>query len=149
MDIINNKLRKFIFERLNDELPDKIYYPYGTDVWIVDFNLDEWYLQYCSNGTLNYNRKFFDIFFRIFTLKQSEYQKLLKFWFETITKYRVNHISRRNLDMSYYIIGIRNSETKKWSLNNRFGYGYNTVKQYLNIKQYVSEENIKFKLIIT
>lgn len=145
----NKKLKKFVFDRLFDELYNKTYYPCGTDVWILDFNDNEWYFQYSSNGVLNYNRKFFDSFFRIYSFDQSQYQKILKNWFETTTEYQVNHISRRNLDISYYLEGIRNSENKKWSLNDRFGYGYHTIKKYLNIKKYLSEEKIKLEHFIT
>ena len=150
MDITENKkLRKFIFDRLFDELSDKTYYPYGNEVWIIDFSLNEWYFQYSSNGVLTYNRSFFDSFFRIFSLKQSEYQKLLKFWFETNTEHQINHISRRNIDISYYIDGIRRSETKKWSLKERFGYGYSVISRYLNLKKHISEENIKLEYFLT
>lgn len=146
MDITENKkLRKFIFDRIFDELHDKTYYPYGTELWIVDFENTEWYFQYNSNGTLSYNRRFFDSFFRVFSLNQSQYQKLLKFWFETNTEHQVNHISRRNLDISYYAEGIRRSETKKWSLNERFGYGYGIISRYLTLKKHISEENIKLE----
>lgn len=150
VDIIENKkLRKFVFDRLFDELSDKTYYPYGSELWIVDFINTEWYFQYNSQGVLNYNRKYFDSFFRIFSFSQSEYQKLLKIWFETNTNHQVNHISRRNLDISYYIDGIRRSENKKWSLNERFGYGYGVVSRYLGLKRHISEENIKLEYFLT
>lgn len=150
MDITENKkLRKFIFDRLFDELSDKTYYPYGSEVWVVDFLNDEWYFQYNSQGRLNYNRKFFDTFFRVFSLNQSEYQKLLKFWFEHNTEHQVNHISRKNLDVNYYIDGIKRSKTTKWSLKERFGYSYGHISRYLGLKQYISEENIKFEYFLT
>lgn len=144
----NKKLRKFIFNRLFDELSDKTYYPYGSEIWVLDFAENDWYFQYSNNGRLYYNRKFFDSFFRIFSLNQSKYQKLLKFWFENNTEHQVNSISRRNLDVSYYIDGIRQSETKKWSIKERFGYGYGHITRYLNLKKYISEENIKFEYFL-
>ena len=150
VDLIENKkLRNFVFDRLFDELSGKTYYPYGSEIWVVDFIEGDWYFQYNSSGNLTYNRKFFDNFFRIYSFSQQEYQKLLKFWFETNTEHQVNHISRRNLDISYYIDGIKRSETKKWSLSERFGFGYGVIRRYLNLKNHLSEDNIKLEHFLT
>lgn len=138
------KLEKLIFRYLHTELSDKIFYPCGGDIWILDFYNKNWCVQYNSNGFLNYNPKYFDTFFRIFSLNQPEYQKTLKKWFETYTGYRVNHISRRNLDTSYYIDGIRNIEGKKWSILERYGHKYGVISKYLKIKDNTFEEEIRF-----
>ena len=69
VDIIDNvKLRKFIYQRLSEELSDKIYYPYGKELWILDLDERNWYFQYNSEGKLHYNPKIFDDFFYIFSL---------------------------------------------------------------------------------
>lgn len=148
----NKKFRKIIFDRIFDELSDKIYYPYEKNIWIVDFNSRNWFLQYSSEGYLYYNRDFFSSFFKIFSISQEGYQKLLKFWFETKTGYRVNHISRRYISTEYYIDGISRNDLKnslnKWALYNRFGYGYTVVGEYLTFKENVGEKNVKLKYFL-
>jgi hypothetical protein len=96
VDIIDNvKLRKFIYQRLSKELSDKIYYPYGKDIWIFDLDEVNWYFQYDSEGKLNYNPKFFDDFFYFFSLEQKQYQILLKKWVEISFGHPINQISRK------------------------------------------------------
>lgn len=144
VDITNNKkIKKFVFDRLFEELSNKTYYPYGRELWIIDFENRDWYFQYNSDGTLYYNYTFFESFFRIFSFSHSEYQKLLKEWFESSLNHQINQISRRKLGIDYYIDGMQRTETKKWSINERYGYGYGVVKRYLDLKRYNSEENIK------
>lgn len=146
MEIIDNiKLRKFIYKRLFDELSDKTYYPYGKDIWIIDLVERNWYFQYNSDGILQYNPKFFDNFFYMFSLEQKQYQILLKKWFESSVEYPVNQISRRSLDISYYIDGITRGNVKKWDINERYGFPYGLVKQFLDLKRHISEENIKLE----
>lgn len=146
MEIIDNiRLRKFISKRLFEKLSDKTYYPYGKDVWIIDLEKRNWYFQYNSEGKLNYNPKFFDDFFYMFSLEQKQYQILLKKWFESSVEYPVNQISRRSLDISYYIDGITRGNVKKWDINERYGFPYGIVKQFLDLKRHIPEENIKLE----
>ncbi len=145
----NKKIKKFVFDRLFEELSGKVYYPYGRGLWIIDFENRDWYFQYNSDGTLYYNYTFFESFFRIFSFSHSEYQKLLKEWFETSLNHQINQISRRKITIDYYIDGMQRTETKKWSINERYGYGYGVIKRYLDLKRYNSEENIKLDNFLT
>ena len=146
VDIIDNvKLRKFIYKRLFEVLSDKIYYPYGKDIWIFDLEEVNWYLQCDSEGKLNYNPKFFDDFFCFFSLEQKQYQVLLKKWVESSFGHPITQISRRNLDISYYIDGITKGTTKNWKPNERYGFPYSVVKQFLEIKKHIPEKNIKLE----
>jgi hypothetical protein len=79
----------------------------------------------------------------MFSFSNSEYQKILKFWFKTELNHPVSQISRRKLAIDYYIDGMIRSNNKKWSIFTRFGYGHGVVRRYLNIKQDNSYENIK------
>lgn len=144
----NRKLKKFIFERLFQSLSSKNYYPYGKEIWIIDLDKEDWYLQFTSEGKLYYNPKFFDDFFGIYGFDQQEYQNFIKNWFESITDHRINEISRRKLDISYYIDGITRGNTKEWQLNERYGFSYTVVKQFLGLKRHISLENIKLEHFI-
>ena len=146
--IVCKKLKKIIFKRLFECLSVKIYYPYGKDLWIIDLDKREWYLHYNSEGKLNYNHKFFDNFFHFFSLNQKSYQILLKNWFEQGTGYQINQTSRRGLDISYYIDGITRGNTKKWLINERYGFPYSVVKQFLDLKKHIPEENIKLEYFL-
>lgn len=146
MDIIDNvKLKKFISKRLFELLSDKIYYPYGKELWILDLDERNWYFQYNSEGKLHYNPKIFDDFFYIFSLEQKQYQILLKKWFESSFGYSINQISRRSLDISYYIDGITRGTDKIWKPNERYGFPHSVVRRFLDLKRYIPEKNIKLE----
>jgi hypothetical protein len=146
VDIIDNvKLKKFIYKRLFELLSDKIYYPYGKELWILDLDERNWYFQYNSEGKLHYNPKIFDNFFYIFSLEQKQYQILLKKWFESSFGYSINQISRRSLDISYYIDGITRGTDKIWKPNERYGFPHSVVRRFLDLKRYIPEKNIKLE----
>ena len=146
MDIIDNvKLKKFISKRLFELLSDKIYYPSGKDLWILDLDERNWYFQYNSEGKLHYNPKIFDDFFYIFSLEQKQYQILLKKWFEISFGYPIHQISRRSLDISYYIDGITRGTDKIWKPNERYGFPHSVVRRFLDLKGYIPEKNIKLE----
>jgi hypothetical protein len=146
VDIIDNvKLKKFISKRLFELLSDKIYYPYGKELWILDLDERNWYFQYNSEGKLHYNPKIFDDFFYIFSLEQKQYQILLKKWFESSFGYSINQISRRSLDISYYIDGITRGTDKIWKPNERYGFPHSVVRRFLDLKRYIPEKNIKLE----
>jgi hypothetical protein len=146
VDIIDNvKLKKFIYKRLFELLSDKIYYPYGKELWILDLDERNWYFQYNSEGKLHYNPKIFDDFFYIFSLEQKQYQILLKKWFESSFGYSINQISRRSLDISYYIDGITRGTDKIWKPNERYGFPHSVVRRFLDLKRYIPEKNIKLE----
>ena len=146
VDIIDNvKLKKFIYKRLFELLSDKIYYPYGKELWILDLDERNWYFQYNSEGKLHYNPKIFDDFFYIFSLEQKQYQILLRKWFESSFGYSINQISRRSLDISYYIDGITRGTDKIWKPNERYGFPHSVVRRFLDLKRYIPEKNIKLE----
>ena len=150
MDIIQNKrLRKLIFNKLIDDLSNVIYHPHGQDIWFIDFETKEWFFQYTCNSQLWFNQMFFNNYFAVFSLSTSDAQRLLRIWFETVIKLPVNVITRKNSNMDYYIDGIMRSNNYKWSINNRFGFSFRTVKQYIDIKSHVFEENVKLKHFLT
>jgi hypothetical protein len=78
-------------------------------------------------------------------LEQKQYQILLKKWFESSFGYQTNQISRRSLDISYYIDGITRGNVKKWELSERYGFSYGVVKQFLDLKKHFLDKNIKLE----
>ena len=147
--LIHKKLEKLIFNKLVGDLSEVVYHPHGQDIWFIDFETNEWYFQYTNSGQLWYNQILFKNYFSLFSLSSSEYQKILKNWFETFMKLPVNIITRKNSNMDYYIDGIMRNTNYKWSLKDRFGFSYHTVKHYLGLKTHIPEENIKLEHFLT
>lgn len=144
MDIKKSeKLQKLVFSKLNRDLHNTIYHPYGQEIWIINFDTKEWFFEYQNNGQLWYNQKIFNVYLPLFSLTNSENQKMIKYWFENTLNLTVNKISRKNSNMDYYIDGIIKDNKYKWSLKERFGFSYDTVRRYLNLKSHVLTENVE------
>jgi hypothetical protein len=139
------KIQNLSFDKLNRDLYNTIYHPHGQEIWIINFNTKEWFFEYHNDGQLWYNQKIFSVNLPLFSLTNSENQKILKTWFEKTLKLTVNKISRKNSNMDYYIDGIIKDDKYKWSIKERFGFSYNTVKEYLDLKSNNLTENIELK----
>ena len=70
-------------------------------------------------------------------------------WFEKNLNLAVNKISRKNSSMEYYIDGVMRNTNYKWSIKDRFGFSYHTVKHYLDLKSHILDENIKLEHFLT
>jgi hypothetical protein len=79
-----------------------------------------------------------------------EYSPLLKEWFQTKTKITVRKIARRNTNYDYMLDGIvRRSDIKyDWTIKNRWGFSYPTVKKYLDLKESLDSKEIKIRDIV-
>jgi len=139
------KIQNLVFNKLSRDLHNTIYHPHGQEIWIINFDTKEWFFEYHNDGQLWYNQKIFSVNLPLFSLTNSESQKILKTWFEKTLKLTVNKISRKNSNMDYYIDGIIKDDKYKWSIKERFGFSYNTVKEYLDLKSNNLTENIELK----
>lgn len=146
MDIKQSeKLKKLVFDKITCDLSNTTFHPHGQEIWIINFDTKEWFFEYHNDGQLWYNQKLFSVYLPLFSLTNSENQKFIKYWFETSLKLTVNKIARKNSNMDYYIDGIINDKKYKWALNERYGFSYNTVKQYLDLKKKLSNKNLELK----
>lgn len=140
---MNANLKKIIISKLESDLKDAVFYPYGWELWIIDLNKKEWYFQTDSLGVLWYNQKFFNNFFSLFSCEYKEYQPLLMRWFETLTDFDQRTISRKNSDNNYLIEKILKDDNKKWTLFERYGFAYQIVKKYVDMKKNLGVETIQ------
>lgn len=138
----NERLKKIIFQRLSDELGGKVFHPVGRSIWVVDLDTKEWFFDISCDGNVWYNQKFFNTFFNVFTLNYSEYQTYLKTWIGKLPHVHIKNIQRKNTNYEYYIEGIINDTNHRWSINNRHGFSYFVVKQYLDSLESGDNKNL-------
>jgi hypothetical protein len=147
---VNPRLKQIIFNKIDEDLADVIFHPYGKEVWLVTMDDKTWYFVGDSEGTVWFNQKFFNNFFNLFSMGSKEYSPFLKEWFEIKTKITIRKIARRNTNYDYMLDGIvRRSDIKyDWTIKNRWGFSYPTVKKYLDLKESLESEEIKIRDIV-
>lgn len=135
---LHPRLLELIDYRLKGSVKNLMLIPDGSDLWMVDSDLNQWVISISSSGILKYNLKFFNDIFAVFSLKWDEYQTVLKSWFEKIIKVPIRQIQRVSGDMSYVLDKIK-KRANKWSLNKRYEFSYKVVKEYLERKDIYEE----------
>ena len=142
---ISEKLKTFILKKLISDLRNISFHPYGREIWLINSDDKIWYFVMECDGKLWFNQKVFNNFFHLFSLNSTEYSPILKEWFESLIDVSIRTVSRKNTDYDYIIEGVlRRSNSKyDWSLENRFGFGYQVVKKYLDIKKVSKGKEIK------
>jgi hypothetical protein len=83
---IDDKLKKYIFKKLANDLSHVEIICYGDSVNFIDRDNNYWYMELKKNGHLWWRLDFFDNFFRIFSLEKSDYEPLIKEWVEQVLK---------------------------------------------------------------
>jgi len=134
---VTPKLKNLILTKLNSDFGNISFHPYGRELWLIDSDDKTWYFVAECDGKLWFNQNAFNNFFYLFSLNSKEYSFLLKEWFEYLTGITIRTVARKNTNYEYIIEGVlRKSNSKyEWSLENRFGFGYQIVKKYLDIKK--------------
>lgn len=139
---LHPRLLELIDYRLKGSVKNLKLIPDGSDLWMVDSDSNQWVISINSSGILKYNLKFFNDIFAVFSMKWDEYQSVLKVWFEKIIKVPIRQIQRVSGDMSYVLEKIL-KRADKWTLNKRYEFSYNVVKEYLRKKDIYEEVRLE------
>lgn len=147
---MNKRLKKLIFDKVDDDLENILFLPYRDELWLIDEEKKNWFFVANSNGNLCFNRKNFDSIFALFSMRVKEYSDLLKEWFEYKTKIPIRSISRKNTDYEYIVEGLLGNSRKKvdWTLKNRHGFSYILIKKYIDTKKNKKTEKLYMKDLI-
>lgn len=140
---MNDRLKQIVINKLESDLVDAVFFPYGRELWILNIEKREWYFQTDSMGLLWYNQIFFNNFFSLFSCGYKEYQPVLLRWFELLTGFNQRSISRRNSDVGYIIDKMLKDNKKNWTLFERYGFAYQIVKKYCDMKKNLNVDTIK------
>lgn len=139
MDFIHPKLKKLITEKIDEDLLKKRIVTYKDEFWILETENTNWFLYFDATNSVYYNQKFFQTYRDVFSVNSSQLSTIIREWVENRLGVRVTCVSRRQSNLDYIIEGMIRSEKGKWTLENRFGFGYELVKRYLNLKKVCGE----------
>ena len=81
---MNDRLKKIIFKKLSKHISEiDIVFVQETDsVFFIDIEDEYWYFELEKSGLLWWKLDFFRIFFKMFSIEFTEYDELVKNWFE-------------------------------------------------------------------
>jgi hypothetical protein len=130
----NERLTHLIKLRLKSVLKNAEILPHAESIYVFNTISMEWYFVINSNGQLRFNSKFFDTVFLLFSMKQSGYGKVLKQIVEDSFNYPIRNIQRVGSNLSWELDIVISTKRKDWDLKNRYGFPYNLIKKYLDIK---------------
>ena len=86
------RLKKIIFNKLYEDLKHVEIIPYNDSIWFIDREKKYWYLEYEKSSHLWWRYQFFTIFFLLFSLEQSEYERVIADWVEEVLNSRANTV---------------------------------------------------------
>jgi hypothetical protein len=124
------RLKKIIFNKLYEDLKNVEIIPYKDSIWFIDREKKYWYLQYKKSGFLWWRYKFFTIFFLLFSLKQSEYERVIVDWVEEVLNSKVNSTNSSNLVLNKRVEDVLNF--KVYTTNWRIVHSENELEEVLN-----------------
>ena len=87
--IISDRLKKFIFKKLYEDLSHVEIIPYKDSIWFIDRENKYWYFEFKKSGTLWWRYHFFESFFNLFSLEFKVYQSIISEWVEEVLNRKV------------------------------------------------------------
>ena len=87
--MINEKLKKIIFNRLYEELSNVEIIPYKNSVCFIDREKEYWYFEYEKSGILYWKYSFFNDFFKVFSMEYLEFQWIISEWVEEVLNCKI------------------------------------------------------------
>lgn len=134
--LIHDNLKKFIIERIESDLSSKELFPFGRELWVLDFDKKFWYIFIDCDGVFWYNQTFFKVYLDLFSLNKRQFDKTLKSWFEKKFNIQVRKVMRRNSDLNWVLESMpKTKNEKKWTMAERNGFSYETVSRFLGIQR--------------
>lgn len=89
--MVSERLKNIIFNRLYKELGHTEIIPYEGSLYFIDREKKEWYFEYSNDyhRTLWWQFNFFNEFFSIFSLEDTEYSKIIGLWVEEVLNSKI------------------------------------------------------------
>ena len=132
---IHPKLKKYVIDKLEDDISSKTVKIDGKDLWIIDEESKNWYLQADSYGQLYFNKYFFKNSLDIFSLTEHQLAHILLEWFESNFEMTIRNVARRQNNLDYLVEKVIQGKEEISNIKERNGFTFNVVKKYLNLKQ--------------
>lgn len=132
---IHPKLKKYVLQKLEEEIYPKSVRINGKELWIIDEETKNWYLQADSYGQLYFNKYFFKPTLDVFSLTDHQFASIIKEWFENNFEITIRNVARRQNNLDYLVDNVIQGKKEISNIRERNGFTFNVVKKYLDLKK--------------
>ena len=87
--MFSDKVKKFIFDKLDKDLSNVEIIPHDNNIWFIDRENKYWYFVYEKSGNLLWKYSFFMSFFQWFSLSSEEFEPIIGEWVEKVLNCKV------------------------------------------------------------
>jgi hypothetical protein len=108
--MINDKLKRLIFNKLYEDLSNVEIIPYKSEIWFIDREKKYWYFEYEKSGVLWWNYQFCMSFFSLFSMEQSAFQKVISEWVEEVLNCKVKRTYMHDNNQTHLVGEVLNIE---------------------------------------
>ena len=121
MEPINPKLKKIIFDKISKDLShaEIILEDKSETIWFIDRENKYWYLEFEKSGDLWWRYQFFDEFFKLFSMEQSEYEPIIGEWVEDVLNRKVVSTSCGSFSHSDMVEDVLNRKVVSMDMSSR------------------------------
>lgn len=89
--VVEEKLKKFIFKKLYEDLSNVQIIKHDESIWFIDADKKYWYLEYRKDGVLYWRYMFFVKFFELFSMEIEEFESFIGKWCEEVLNCKVGN----------------------------------------------------------
>ena len=88
---VSEKIKKIIFDKLDKDLShaEIIFDDKSGSIYFIDRENKYWYTEFEKSGKLWWRYQFFNEFFKLFSMEQSEYEPIIGEWMEEVLNSKV------------------------------------------------------------
>ena len=128
-------MKKFVISEIEDGLSSKNVLTDKNDLWIVDEESKEWFLQADSFGQLYFNKYYFQSVRDVFSLTENEFSSIIKEWFQNNFEIVIRSVSRKPNNLEWAVNKVVKTQNGLSELNNRNGFTFGFAKKYIFLKK--------------
>jgi hypothetical protein len=105
---ISNRLKKVIYNKLYKDLSNVEIIQHKDSIWFIDRENKYWYFEYEKSGFLWWKYDFFNSFFLLFSIKQSDFEPIISEWVEEVLNCKVNTTKMGNEGRGWVVEEVLN-----------------------------------------
>ena len=112
--MVSSRLKGIIFNKLYSDLSQVEIIHYKDEIWFIDRNIKSWYFMYKTfNNMLWWRLQYFNTFFEVFSLTESEFVPVLSSWVEEVLNHKVDRTLKKKRFETFQVEEVLNHKVDR------------------------------------